>query len=146
MFAFTGSFEIQLSETKKTLIIDSLYIFRALWSFHDFFQVLFLVSYENCGGSAFRDKVLISLSGPVGFLSLASETGAVFDFPEVPEVTSQSLSFYFSIYFILFFYVVIKHDWTHSTHISPTSGPKQQLQASLRPDFNPEETFLDKGG
>lgn len=82
----------------------------------------------------------------VGFLSLASETGAVFDFPEVPEVTSQSLSFYFSIYFILFFYVVIKHEWTHSTHISPTSGPKQQLQASLRADFNSEETFLGKGG
>lgn len=108
------------------------------------FQVLFLVSYKNCWGNAFRDKVLTSLSDPVGFLSLASELDAVLDFPEVPEVTNQSI-FIFS--FICYFYVLIKCETgsTVLTYLQQVTQ-KQQLQTYLHPDFNPEETFLDKGG
>lgn len=109
-----------------------------------FFQVLFLISYENCWGNAFRDKVLTSLSDPVGFLSLASEMDVVLDFPEVPEVTSQSI-FIFSC--ICYFYVLIKCE-PGSTVLKYLQqvAPKQQLQTYLHPDFNPEEPFLDKGG
>lgn len=109
-----------------------------------FFQVSFLVSYENCWGNAFRDKVLTSLSGSVGFLSLASEMGAVLDFPEIPEVASQSI---FIFLFICYFYVLIKCE-TGSTVLTYLQqvAQKQQLQTYLHPDFNPEEPFLDKGG
>lgn len=104
----------------------------------------FLVSYENCWGNAFSDKVLTSLSNPVGFLSLASEMGAVLDFPEVPEVASQSI---FIFLFICYFYVLIKCETGSAvlTYLQQVAQ-KQQLQTYLHPDFNPEEPFLDKGG
>lgn len=66
-------------------------------------------------------KSLFQLRGHCGLITLASKMSSWFAFPEVAQVTNQTLLFLCSK----------EINWTHNTHITPKSSPKNDFCCNL---------------